>query len=114
MTGYPEVIGQFPVCRRSGQGRTCRFPTKVQLVFAASHAAAVKQTVITIANTTGTIKKYLQLKIVTAAKQMPSAHARPRTRAKRSAARPPNYHANTAANTLHTERSVPPTTYKAN
>src|SRR5260370_14754228 len=103
MTGYPEVIGQFPVCRRSGQGRTCRFPTKVQLVFAASHAAAVKQTVITIANTTGTIKKYLQLKIVTAAKQMTNAHSRPRLSSKVSGAGPPTCHANTAANTRNTE-----------
>jgi hypothetical protein len=83
------------------------FPIKVQPVFAESHAAAVKHTVITIANTTGTIKKYLQLKIVTAAKQMTSAHAGPRMSAKVSGARPPSCHANTAANTRNTETKKP-------
>jgi hypothetical protein len=89
------------------------FPIKVQPVFAESHAAAVKHTVITIANTTGAIKKYLQLKIVTAAKQMTSAHAGPRMSAKVSGARPPSCHANTAANTRNTETKRPNPTKKS-
>ena len=90
-----NFIGWFrlPTIRPS---QTCRFPTKVQLVLAESHAAAVKHIVIAIAKTIGAMKKYLQLKIVTAAKQMTSAHAGPRMSAKVSGARPPNCHANTA------------------
>jgi hypothetical protein len=56
------------------------------LVFAESHAAVVKNTVITIAKTMGAMKKYLQLKIVTTAKQMTSDHAGPRMSAKVSGA----------------------------
>ena len=49
--------------------------TKVQLVFAESHAAAVKNTVIRIEKTMGVVKAYLQLKAVIATKQMASADA---------------------------------------
>jgi len=74
------------------------FPTKVQLVFAESHAAAVKHTVITIEKTIGSIKRYLQLTTVIAAKQRAKAHAMTRMTAKVSAGRPPSCHANTDAN----------------
>ena len=50
-----------------------------------SHAAANKHSVITIEKTIGAMKKYLQLKIVTATKLAASAHAVPRMRAKVSA-----------------------------
>src|SRR6266571_8750043 len=93
--------------RRSTQNRTCRFPTKVQLVFAESHAAAIKHTVIRVEKTMGVVKAYLQLKAVTAKKQMASAHAMPRTRAKVSAGSPPSSHANTAANKRNTEKKSP-------
>ena len=74
------------------------FPTKAQLVFAESNAAAVKHTVITIEKTIGRIKRYLQLTTVMAAKQRARAHAVTRMTAKVSAGRPPSCHANTAAN----------------
>jgi hypothetical protein len=92
----------------TGVGVACtRSQIKVQPVFAESHAAAAKHSVITLANTTGTTKKYLQLRIVTAAKQMTRAHAGPRTSAKVFGARPPSCHANTAANTRNTETKRP-------
>ena len=69
-----------------------------QLVFAESHAAAVKHTVITIEKTIGTIKRYLQLTIVMAAKERARAHTVARMTAKVSAGRPPSCHANAAAN----------------
>jgi len=46
----------------------------------------------------GVMKAYLQLKAVTAAKQMACAHPVRRMRAKVSAGRPPSRHASTAAN----------------
>ena len=61
------------------------FPTEAQLVFAESHAAAIKHTVTRVEKTMGVVKAYLQLKAVTATKQMASAHAMLRTRAKVSA-----------------------------
>ena len=61
------------------------FPTKAQLVFAESNAAAVKHTVITIEKTIGRIKRYLQLTTVMAAKQRARAHAVTRMTAKVSA-----------------------------
>ena len=70
----------------------------LQLVFAESHAAAVKHTVITIEKTIGTIKRYLQLRTVMAAKQKARAHTVTRMTAKVSAGRPPSCHANAAAN----------------
>src|SRR6266576_128644 len=75
--------------------------------FAASHAAAIKHIVIMVEKTIGVVKAYLQLKAVTAAKQMASAHAVGRMRAKVSAGRPPNCHANSAANKRNTEKKSP-------
>jgi hypothetical protein len=77
------------------------------LGFADSHAAAIKQTVIRVEKTMGVVKAYLQLKAVTATKQMASAHAMLRTRAKVSAGSPPSSHANTAANKRNTEKKSP-------
>ena len=65
--------------------------------FAESHAAAVKQTVIAFENAMGTIKRYLQLTIVMAAKERANAHAVPRMSASVAAGRPPNCQANIAA-----------------
>jgi len=83
------------------------FPIKVQGVFAERHAAAIKHTVIRVEKTMGVVKAYLQLNAVTAAKQMASAHAMLRTRAKVSAGSPPSSHANTAANKRNTEKKSP-------
>ena len=63
---------------------------------AESHAAAIKHTVIPIEKTIGSIKRYLQLTTVMAAKQAENAHAVPRMRIKVSAGRPPSCHANIA------------------
>ena len=73
------------------------FPVKVQSVFAESHAAAVKHTVITIEKTIGRIKRYLQLTTVMAAKQRANAHVVPRMSARVFAGRPASCHASTAA-----------------
>src|ERR1700720_4093318 len=78
-----------------------------QLAFIDSHAAAIKHTVIRVEKTMGGVKAYLQLKAVTATKQMASAHAMLRTRAKVSAGSPPSSHANTAANKRNTEKKSP-------
>ena len=75
--------------------------------FAESHAAAIKHIVIMVEKTMGVVKAYLKLKAVTAAKQMASAHAVRRMRAKISAGRPPSCHANTAANKRNTEKKSP-------
>jgi len=83
------------------------FATKAQLVFAESHAAAVKHTVIRIEKTRGVVKAYLQLNAVIAAKQTASAHAMLCTRAKVSAGSPPSSHANTAAKKRNTEKKSP-------
>lgn len=77
------------------------------LGFAESHAAAIKHTVIRVEKTMGVVKAYLQLKAVIATKQMASAHAMLRTRAKVSAGSPPSSHANTAANKRNTEKKSP-------
>jgi hypothetical protein len=50
----------------------------METCFAESHAAAVKQAVITIEKRMGRIKRYLQLTTVIAAKQRANAHAVPR------------------------------------
>jgi hypothetical protein len=55
----------------------------------------------------GVVKAYLQLKAVTATKQMASAHAMLRTRAKVSAGSPPSSHANIAANKRNTVKKSP-------
>ena len=75
--------------------------------FAESHAAAIKHIVIMVEKTMGAVKAYLKLKAVTAAKQIASAHAVRRMRAKISAGRPPSCHANTAANKRNTEKKNP-------
>ena len=64
-----------------------------ELAFAESHAAAIKNTVITNEKTMGTVKAYLQLKTVIATKQMASAHEMLRTRAAVSAGSPLSSHA---------------------
>ena len=89
------------------KNRTCAFATKAQLVFPESHAAAIKHTVIRVEKTMGVVKAYLQLKAVIATKQMASAHAMVRTRAKVSAGSPAMSHANTAANKRNTEKKSP-------
>ena len=69
----------------------------LQIDRAESHAAAIKQTVITAEKTIGRIKRYLQLTTVMAAKQAANAHVVPRMSAKVCRGRPPSCHANTAA-----------------
>jgi len=59
------------------------------------------------------IKAYLKDKIVTAAKQMTSAHAVPRMSAKVRSGRPASCHANTAVNTRKTEKKSPKPTKKS-
>src|SRR6267154_5720916 len=83
-----------------------RFQSK-RFLFAESHVAAIKHIVIVVEKTMGVVKAYLKLKAVTAAKQMASAHAVGRMRAKISAGRPPSCHANTAANKRNTEKKSP-------
>ncbi len=83
------------------------FPIKAQAIFAESHAAAIKHTVTRVEKTMGVVKAYLQLKAVIATKQMASAHAMLRTRAKVSAGSRPSSHANTAANKRNTEKKSP-------
>jgi hypothetical protein len=83
------------------------FPIKVQPVFAVSHAAATKHTVIRVQKTVGVVKAYLQLNAVTATKQMASVHAMLRTRFKVSAGNPASSHANIAANKRSTEKKNP-------
>ena len=55
----------------------------------------------------GAVKAYLQFNAVIATKQMASAHAMVRTRAKVSAGNPASSHANTAANKRKTEKKSP-------
>ena len=55
----------------------------------------------------GVVKAYLQLKAVIAIKQLASAHAILRTRAKISGGSPPSSHANTAANKRNAEKKSP-------
>src|SRR6202045_480101 len=83
---------------RNGGMETC---------LAESHAAAIKHTVIRVEKTMGVVKAYLQLKAGTATKQMASAHAMLRTRAKVSAGSLPSSHANTAATKRNTEKKSP-------
>jgi hypothetical protein len=66
--------------------------------FAESHAATVKQIVITIEKAMGKMKRYLQLTTVIAAKQRANAHAVPRMSVKLAAGSPPSCHAKIAAN----------------
>src|SRR5580704_19580450 len=62
------------------------------LGFPESHAPAIKHTVIRAEKTMGVVKAYLQLRAVTATKQIASAHAMLRTRAEVSAVSPPSSH----------------------
>ena len=75
--------------------------------FAANHGAAIKHMVIMTEKTIGVVKAYLQLNAVTAAKQIASAQAVPRMRAKIPTGRPANCHVNTAANKRKTEKKNP-------
>jgi|SRR5208282_3311709 len=81
--------------------------SKVQPVFAESHAAGIKHNVIRVERTMGAVKANLQHKAVIATKQMASAHAMLRTRAKVSAGSPASSHANTAENKRNTEKKNP-------
>src|SRR6266576_3187248 len=80
---------------------------------AESHAAKIKHTVITLEKTIGMIKRYLQLTNVMAAKQRARAHTVTRMTAKVSAGRPPNCHANTAANRYNTPTENPAATKRS-
>lgn len=71
------------------------------------HAAAIKHPVIRVEKTMGIVKANLQLKVVTARKQMASAHVIPPIRATISAGNLLNCQANTAANTRNTEKKNP-------
>lgn len=55
----------------------------------------------------GVVKAYLKLKAVIATKQMASAHAMLRTRAKIPGGSPPSSHANAAENKRNTEKKSP-------
>ncbi len=79
----------------------------METCFAESQAPAVKHNVIRVEKTMGVVKAYLQLKAVTPTKQMASAHAMLRTRAKVSAGSPPSSQANTPANKRNTEKKSP-------
>jgi len=79
----------------------------LQVGFVESHAPAIKHTVVKIEKAMGVVKAYLQLKTVTATKQMASAHAIGRMRAKVSEGKPPSCHASTAANKRNTEKKSP-------
>ena len=72
-----------------------------------SDAAAIKQAAITTEEAIGAMKKYVQLKTITATKQMASAHAGPRVRASISGGNPPSCHDRTAANKRNTVTKNP-------
>jgi hypothetical protein len=78
-----------------------------------NQAAATKHTVIRNVKMMGSMKKYIQLKTMTAAKQRASAHAGPRMSARVSAERPPSCHANTAAKRRNTETKNPDPTKRS-
>ena len=99
-SGWPAIR---PDLRQDGTPANQR----LQIGCAESHAAAIKHNVIRAEKTSGIVKAYLQLKAVIATKQMASAHAMLRTRAKVSAGSPPSSHANTAANKRNTEKKSP-------
>src|SRR5260370_738476 len=72
-----------------------------------AHGEEIMQIVIMVERTMGVLKAYLKLKAVTARKEMASAHAVRRMRAKISAGRPASSHANTAENKRNTEKKSP-------
>ena len=75
--------------------------------FADRHAAIIKHTVITLEKAMGIVKKYIQLKTVTAAKQTDKAHALLRTSRRVSAGRLLSCHANIAASSRNTLTNKP-------
>jgi hypothetical protein len=79
----------------------------LRIGFAERHAAAIRQTVVTIEKTMGIIKKNFQLKSVIAAKQRANAQAVPRMSAKNSGRRPPSCQANTTASRRNTLTKSP-------
>jgi len=103
---YGRCDFQMPILG-AGLIGTVACPSKVQPVFGESHTAASKHTVIRVEKTRGVVKACLQLTAVTATKQMASAHAMLRTRAKVSAGSRLRSHANTAANKRNTEKKSP-------
>src|SRR5215470_1142796 len=81
---------------------------RLQVDFPESHAAVSRHTVIKVEKTIGIVKAYLQLKAVTATKQITSAQAVRRMKGpKVAAASPPSCHAKTAANKRNTEKKNP-------
>src|ERR1700674_2576349 len=103
---FTGVYRQSPA-KRNLRKRVRRFPYQGSAVFAESHAAATRHTVISVEKTVGVVKAYLQLKAVSATKQMASAHAILRTRFNVSAGNPASSHANIAANKRNTEKKNP-------
>jgi hypothetical protein len=93
----PPVIVPSPENRRWYGFTTQANCQLLQVGRAENHAAAIKQTVISIEKTIGRTKRYLQLTSMMAAKQTANAHAVLRIRAKVSGGRPPSCHANIAA-----------------
>lgn len=84
-----------------------RQKAEYQIGFGESHAAAIKHTIITVEKTIGAMKKCRQLNTITAPKQSASPHAVGRMRAKVSAGRPPNCHANIAPSRRNTVTKSP-------
>src|ERR1700733_5224717 len=78
-----------------------------QVVSAESDAAAIKHSVVRIEKTRGVVKAYIQVSAVIATKQMASAHAMLRTRAKVSGGSAASNHASTAANKRNTVKKSP-------
>src|SRR5215472_1793676 len=76
------------------------------------HAATARHSRIAIEKTTGTVKKYRQLRYATAAKQTTNPHALMRIAASVLGVSPPSCHAMTAANTISTETNNPKPTKK--
>ena len=81
--------------------------SRVEPPYVESHAAAIKHIVIRVEKTIGIVNANLQLKAVTATKQIARAHAAPRMRARVSAGRLLSCHDITPANTRKTEKKNP-------
>jgi hypothetical protein len=88
-------------------GATLKSLNDYRLGLGNSDAAAIKQAAITTEEAIGAMKKYVQLKTITATKQMASAHAGPRMRASISGGNPPSCHDRTAANKRNTVTKNP-------
>jgi hypothetical protein len=78
-----------------------------QADFDDSHAPVIKHNEMIAEKIIGARKKYCQLRIVTTTKQMASAHATPRIRAKAAGGSDPSCHATIAANTRNTDTNIP-------